>query len=310
MYLMEERFVAGEDQLFSYLKQRTPKEGGEIGIIAGHFMLMYDASSESLVPMIWQDLKAGHTQGTAKELAGDFPVYTFGAGLRLQRVLPKENKPRIVLVVNDHLFQSPNWRLNKSRSLLDAGKLRRDFYRRPIELPPSYVEYLKTLGVSETDVIYSNDDELRDKQSTLPKKTQLFSEQALRNEFGRDTTKLLSCNYFYSQKESDGSSVMFSPWGTRDGGVCLTEDGKCGCSGEVIQLFVNLASKDVTTVINFIPEECSEAFNQGAKAALHYIGRKMNIVVITGSRTDFSKAVNGDHEVAVLFEVFSHQWNC
>lgn len=309
MYRMDERCLAGEDHLFAFLDSWGKAAGGDIGIVAGHFMLMYDGETSGLVPMIWQDAKNKQVASVSKALAGDFPVYTFSLGLQAFDIFSETHSPKILLVVNDHLFQSSSWNSSFGRSDKDAGELRRAFYRDAPRLPPSYELQMSQSGKTFEETFLDNHNSVRNKQSILPQKTYFFSEQVFRNQFGRDTEAFLRSRFFYSQKDGEQSSIMFSPWGQAESAVCLTEDGRCGCSGEVIQMLLHLAEREINTVLCFVPEECVLAFNQGVKATLHFIAKSMRVVVIAGSNNDFSRIMEGDPDIAVLFEVFSHQWD-
>jgi len=306
MYRVDKRFLMGEEHLFTYLKHWGAETPSDIGIVAGHFMLMYDNNISKLVPMIWQDIKNESIANISKQIAGDFPVYTFSLGLRCLDLLSDNLKTKLILVVNDHLFQSSGWNSAFLQSGLNAGDLRREFYKEPFKLPPSYLRKLKVLKKDIENVFLNNYDTIHNKQGFFPKNPYFFSEQSFRNKFGRNTKTFLTNKFFYNKTKHEQSSIMFSSQETINSTVCLTEDGKCGCSGEVIQMLIYLANRNIFSILCFVPEECFIAFNQGVKAALFFIGKKMRVVVVAGSNSDFSKALAGDKDFSVLFEVFSH----
>jgi len=51
--------------------------------------------------------------------------------------------------------------------------------------------------------------------------------------------------------------------------ICLTENGDCGCSGELIEFFIRLSKDGFNKIIFFVPDECKLAVDAGIKAFLH-----------------------------------------
>lgn len=285
-YSVKKRRFADDNELLAYLSNLHSAPGEQIGIIAGHFMLMYDDQADCLVPMVYQDATNSKVDKFSREMAGDFPLRTFKLGLNLvQDFQEKGFIPKLALIVNDHIFQTSGWSL---QGLIDkgrAGDLRYNFYRQKYPLPKSYFRELKAAGLS-TDVILYNNNAGRI-SDILPKQTRLFSEQALRNYFDQYRRLELRELPSFSEVLHIGTKrkLMFNE---KRGGpsVCLTEDGECGCSGELIEFFIRLAAKQFKTLVFFVPDECKLAVELGIKAFMHtsveYRGELKSIFAIYG----------------------------
>lgn len=269
-YSAKKHRFASEGDLLSFLGSVTLAADDQVGIIAGHFMLMYDDKADGLVPMVYQDALNPKVKEFSQKMAGDFPVNTFRHGIHLLKTYQsRQITSKLALIVNDHIFQTDGWSPQNLNDMNRAGKLRHDFYRQKYPLPKAFFGELKSAGLA-TDVLLDNNNPARTPTDIVPKTTRLFSEQALRNYFDQNTRPELRESPMFSEIQQNGakSKLMF----VGDSGsnsVCLTEDGDCGCSGELIEFFARLAERAMRTVVFFVPAECKIAAEAGVKAFLH-----------------------------------------
>ena len=307
MYHMTEDFLKGESKLFEKLHQIQGETTGQKVIMGGHYMLAYDQEKKRLIPMIWQDIENEKLKKQSISLAGDFPVYTFALGLKLIKQVPQFDSSKVLLLINDHIFTSLGEPFCDKDSS-NAGLLRKEYFDKS-EIPFSFNIVLQNLGFENNNIILENNDVNRNPQSILPHSTKLFSEQFLRNEFGRKTiNNLYESNYFTRKISGDKKQMIFSPWGNKNGEICLLESGGCGCAGETIQLILSLFEQNLNEIVLFVPEECSIAVNQGIKAALHYISQDVLVTVITGLSRCFDIGNIHKNDESVIFETKIHRW--
>ncbi len=283
-YSAKKHRFASEGDLLSFLGSVTLAADEQVGIIAGHFMLMYDDKADGLVPMVYQDALNPKVKEFSQKMAGDFPVNTFRHGIHLLKTYQsRQITSKLALIVNDHIFQTDGWSPQNLNEMNRAGKLRHDFYRQKYPLPKAFFGELKSAGLA-TDVLLDNNNPARTPTDIVPKTTRLFSEQALRNYFDQNTRPELRKSPMFSEVQHNGtkSKLMFvgNPGGQS---VCLTEGGDCGCSGELIEFFARLSEKGTKTVVFFVPDECKLAANAGVKAFLHapkIFRRKLSAVYV------------------------------
>lgn len=248
--------------------------GRKVAIVAGHFMLMYDDVKSQLVPMIWQDTDNEKVASFSQKMAGDFPVRSFAFGVLLrQKLLQRnsENESRLTLLVNDHIYQTPHWNaFTPTLKPLEHRALRKKFYRQKYPLPPSYREILG-LPKSAAQWFVDNSNANRSRNDILPKRTFYFSEQALRNRFDKYTRDYLRLDPAFIEAPSlDRPQRLLFLNPSHQQEQCLTEDGSCGCSGEVIEFLMALIRKGYETVIFIVPDECRLPAMAGIEAAVYH----------------------------------------
>ncbi len=274
------------DDMMNYLKNLNfSKEKGPVAIVGGHFMLLYDQNEDNLKPVIYQDLKDEKQKEFARKWAGDFPVKTFEYSLELIKYyralgIDAEN----VFIVNDHKFQASDFQPNTLDKVKNkGGQLRRSFYWQDNNIPASYLDLILNYKFeSIRDVISPNVEYKRNEDSILPKESIYYSEQVLRKKFEKSMKKLLRKKSFVEESKGRKSEVFFENNITR---ICITENGKCGCSSEVMEFIWQLMNKNYFNIIMFIPEECEDQVNNGIEVALqseNNINEIMNLLVITG----------------------------
>jgi hypothetical protein len=267
-YSVQKLRFASENDLLSFLGGLPFVPGEQVGIIAGHFMLMYDDEANGLVPMVHQDATNPRVRKFSNEMAGDFPLKTFKLGVNLvKNYQSKEIASKLALIVNDHIFQTDGWSPQNLKDKTQTGELRRMFYRTEASFPPSFRKELTNNGCDSKEILLTNIHTRKDDEGILPPDSFCFSETALRRRFDRATRPHLAKLATFVEKRLPGGSkkLYFRPESNATE-FCLTENGECGCGGEIIELLIQLAQQSLAGLILFIPTECMKAVVVGVNA--------------------------------------------
>ena len=271
MYAFADHQITSESALEAFLMTLAAESRtSRTAVVAGHFMLAYSPLSDELVPMVWQDLSEPALQDFSKRMVGDFPMRTFQYGVDVWEA--SDGAADLVLLVNDHKFQSPSFQPALRNHLRGrGGALRRDFYRdHGSTLPDSFSTHLTQRGLSASDLLRVAEHE----GTTLPLDGASIytSEQVLRNRFDDKTrARLLEDSAFSSDGRPGAKSQIYYSPSYAANQICLTKDGSCDCSGEVLELYRDLAAKGYERVVLFSPDECSDPVNVGTEAGLYVL---------------------------------------
>lgn len=267
-YSVKKPKFASENDLLSFLGGMSFAPGEQVGIVAGHFMLMYDDQADCLVPMVHQDATNPRVKTLSNAMSGDFPLKTFKLGVRLAREYQEKNIiPKIALIVNDHIFQTEGWALQNLKDKSRTGELRRNFYRRDSAFPLSFRKELTESDWPTKDILLTNTHTRKDDEGILPPDSFCFSETALRRRFDKSTRPVLAkLNAFFEKLQPDGSKKLYFRPESKVKEFCLTENGDCGCGGEIMELLIQLGRQSLAGLILFIPSECMKAVVVGVNA--------------------------------------------
>jgi hypothetical protein len=298
MYSVDSKYPQTENELLNSLCESVTGTS-KVAIVGGHFMLLYDKIEDDLKPMIVEELGNEKHREFAKYYAGDFPVLSFQYSLELFHYLENKNIPsEIILLVNDHKFQGKNFQTD-IESLIVSGKcgeLRKKYYKEN-KIPETYKEILKSKKIDPHKIFAINKNVKRTENDLLPKESWFYSEHKLRKRFGKYILPNLLKREEVNLIKHENEIIYQNP--TKNVGICLTENGSCGCSAEVIELISNLQEKDVKEIIMFVPSECGDAVNNGIEAALNINGKVAKVTSITG----FGKtSMNESHESFLIME--------
>lgn len=63
--------------------------------------------------------------------------------------------------------------------------------------------------------------------------------------------------------------------------ICLTENGTCACSAEVIELIIDLLNREMKEIIFFVPNECISSVDNGIMAALNIKGQSARVLTVS-----------------------------
>ncbi len=269
MYNFEKYNPISEIELITLLGKLVSKKN-KIAIIGGHFMLFYNKLNNELEPVIWQDLTNERHKEFAKQNAGNFPLRSFRYSVDLYKLFKHQNiQSGLVLLVNDHKFQSPNFQSEITDYIKGhGGELRKNFYTKNI-IPHCYSEILKNEGISQKEILIDNTNLNREQEDLLPIISCYYSEQKLRNRFD-DFVKADLIHQGYIRQEVVGKKInLYFQLAHKYNDFCLTENGSCACSAEVIEFITNLLKRNFFEIIFFVPNECAIAVDNGIMGALN-----------------------------------------
>jgi hypothetical protein len=281
MYSTEKFYPKTESELLNLLSAAISGKN-KVVIVGGHFMLFYDKVKNELQPVIFEDLEKDNQKLFAKQFAGNFPLKSFQYSVDLYKLLENRNiDSGILLLVNDHKFQSESFQKNISTEIIGrGGELRQAYFRRN-KIPEIYLHTLKEKGIECKNILVNNNDVKRKESDLLPKESWYYSEQKLRKRFDKYVApKLLKNEKIYQVESGKGTDIFFQTpnIGTE---LCLTENGSCGCSAEVIEFISNLLNRGVTEIVFFVPNECANAVDSGIMAALGINEKSAKVITIS-----------------------------
>ena len=283
-----------EDGLFKYLSEISSKHGF-IGILSGHLILDYNRDRNELAPLIAEDIVNEEFKQVAAIEAGDFPICSFNYGLHLLKTLKRKHvDSRIILLVNDH--KTSFLSANKKQKLLPQL---RDQYFSDNKLPNSYLALLKNEMLNPSEVLIRNTLKKKDQDRV----TYLFSEKYFRKRFDRYLKgKVLGTEGFFSMEGKSGKSEIFIELENGEN-YCLSENGACGCSGEIMHFLYSLVCKEsIYDFVLFVPFECALGVSNGVYAIMKFLtksGIKISVRVITGLPCDNHSKMFPDSPVLI-----------
>lgn len=307
MYRFERKFFDSEDSCLNFLVNMESINDSNVGIVTGHYMLIYAPDSDTLIPAVYEDVPQS-LKMYVWALAYDFPTHSLRISLELyKKLFHMRLNPKLILVVNDHKFQSNYFPPFTYDQISDrAGLMRQEYYRRSQPIPESFLSLICKNNLSATEVFLSNHSKKRKDESVLPEKSMLFSEHVLRKKFDKFTRPKLLRNQMFCHGNTlaNASHLLFIP-PNQSATYCLTEedyskesDGKndtamgtsCGCSGEVIQFLKELTAKNFFDIVFFVPSDCAKQVDVGIQAALYAFGpdyeKHWRVVTISNIEND------------------------
>ncbi len=280
---------ANTDELLAYFNGIPFAPHERIAIVAGHFMLMYDEEADAVVPMVHQDARNKTVAEFSKEMAGGFPVLTFKLGVRLyQQLLSRQLRPKVVLAVNDHKFQSKGFQARYEPVFKQPEKvanLRKQFYQ-DADIPNSFKNIMAEEKLVVSEIIQPNEIPHSDK-NRLGHRTNFFSEKAMRNTFDRRLLNRLKKDerFRYERRPTEDDPASYALYYKNDvtfKEVCLTEDGSCGCAGELLEFYIELEQLGFTKIIFFVPQECLNPVNVGTFISTTHSTPELTVYTISG----------------------------
>lgn len=284
----------GEDQLLDYLATYTPRFG-RVGILGGHFIIDYDPQKKVLAPLIVEDIEDKNFSKVATIEAGEFPFCSFQYSFRLFNSLTGKNfQSNIILLVNDH--KTPFLVANKKTELLP--QLRDKYYLRN-SIPACYTQLVNEKGIDPNDVFLKNSI----KPAIDHEDSFLFSEKYFRKRFDKALKgKVLATEGFFAKIGKSGKSEIFIELDNGEN-YCMSENGTCGCSGEIMHFLYSLVCKEsIYDFVLFVPYECALGVSNGVYAIMKYLtksGLKISVRVITGLPCDNHSKMFPDSPVII-----------
>lgn len=254
----------------------------KVAIVGGHYLLFYDQDSDSLKPLISKDLTKRSQIEFAEMFTGFFPEKSIYSSIKLlNRLKQKEIFSKQVFIVNDHKFQGKNFQTDINGYIKGrTGVLRKKYYANN-QIPSYFLEEFKKNKISiANDIQYYNIDDMQ-KQDNLLKSGYFFSEQRLRNKFEKNLKEKLFVKGEIVKVEDSGAVEIFYS-GFKNQNICLTENGGCGCSGEVMEFIYELSELGYSDIVFFVPDECVEAANNGFSVIANILNKPLCIYSVFG----------------------------
>ncbi len=242
----------------------------QCAILGGHFILDIDKEENKLKPLIKNSDNTELFNKVADIEAGDFPIKSFQLALSLQENMLYS---KLFLLVNDHKIPSLYFSGLKDRLPL----LRRQYYQQENTIPK---KYLKLLGNKKVDDIFLANNQKRGIDEILASETYLFSEYVYRKKFDRSLKKeMFSLNAFTPIERNGGKQDVYFTNALNES-FCVLEEGKCGCSGEIMQVIVDFNERfGQQNFLLIVPNECANAVTGGVEAVQYFLDKTQNIKV-------------------------------
>jgi hypothetical protein len=282
MYYTQKYYPNTQTELLNVLNESVSGKS-KIAIVGGHFMLLYDKTDDDLKPVIIQEFEKENLKMFAKQFAGNLPLSSFKFSVELFKNFKKQNiESGIILLVNDHKFQSVNFQPDIVSSIKGrGGELRKEYFSRNI-IPNCYIQVLDSERISVDHILIDNNDIKRHSSDLLPKKSWFYSEKRLKNRFDY-FVKIQLMKRGIIREDIIGDKVeLFYESPNNGNNFCLTENGSCACSAEIIEFITNLLGRNINEIFIMVPDECVSAVDNGIFAALNICEVFAKVTTITG----------------------------
>lgn len=245
-------------------------------------MLLYDKAANELKPVIWQELESESQKKFAEQNAGNFPVRSFCYSTELYKQFRQRKiESGIVLLINDHKFQSANFQPDVASSFNGkAGELRKKYFSKNI-IPGCYAEILEAEKISKEEILIDNNNNKRDSDDLLPQQSWFYSEQKLRRRFDNLLKPELMKQGSIRQDVIGNKVELYFESPNHSNDFCLTENGSCACSAEVIEFISNLLNRNMNEIIIFVPNECAVPVDNGVMAALNINSKLAKVLTVS-----------------------------
>jgi len=265
MYSNTNEIFDSDTEFIKYVVDQT--KGTDSVILGGHYILLYNDIDDCLEPAIWEENKADHLKELSKIVAGDFPLSTFKLALKIRKQIKQlKDDSSIALLINDHFFQSNSLSFKTSNRLKGNWDEYKFMYFKNAKLPEVYNNIVEQYHVEINSAIFPN--------TLIHSKyyhSLLFSETSLRKRFEKRLKKELSNskNFYLNNSYNEKSKLFYK--GEEGNLTCLSENGSCGCSGEVMQFIMEVYSKNNNSLIMMVPQDCYESVCVGVEAFISYL---------------------------------------
>ncbi|MBE0661121.1 MAG: hypothetical protein IH597_01535 [Bacteroidales bacterium] len=238
-------------------------------INCGHFLVISDNTTDKSVytSILNFDVPGEKKEQIFKEF-GEFSFGTFELGVELLNSLSfRLFDCKLTILVND--WQRIEKDIHRDES--NPNKFRNQFFKSFIDPPQPYTELIQKFNLTESiwfgdnieDYFFFRETRLRDRFKRNIKKLSKEHLFAL-----DDQMCLTSCSEFNKNIESNTYYHYSKEFGTSK----LAERGKVGCAGEITQLIFEINQKQhETTLINILPNSCSQSVILGSKIAFDFI---------------------------------------
>jgi len=262
----------------------------KVAIIGGHYSLLYEKKSDSLKPVIHQDFEDWGNKTFSINNSKNFPIKSFELGLSLYiNYISKKIECKCIIVVNDEAITKRQFRGEEHFNLIKTKgrKLRKQYYSTDENLPESFKLILERNGL-KSDEVFEKFDAVYPTNDNTPNLESIFvSERKLCKKFKRTIQELKIYDRLFQTVISDEIETDIMDFRLNSGysnSICLIEGGECNCGGKAFEFYFELLQKGFRTIIFFVPNDCIEQVNIGAKLIYNsdsFLNDKFNIINIS-----------------------------
>lgn len=296
--MMIKEVFNSEEEFIDFVVENNKER--DLVILGGHYLLLYNDIDSCLEPAILEENRHIHLKQTSQILAGNFPLRSFELSAKIKKRRSEVSK--VALLVNDHYFQSSSFNLlSEDRLNGNWGSYRAEYFANSV-IPDAYLQSLAKYNLDVATTILQN----QGAKNSTNYHPHIFSETYLRKKFDKKLKSELSYldNFYLQNSKNDGSELIYK--GGIDNLTCITQNGSCGCSGEVMQFITEVFNLSFTNITMLVPQECYQSVCTGVEAYIDYLKslgktEESNLIVATGfGDHDFEKIWN-DNRIHVCF---------
>lgn len=263
-----------------------------VSILAGHYQIIFDESSKSLVPLIPEEYPAGSDlEEKSKLYAGFYPLRSFDLGLNLLQELWSENRPsQILLLVNDRNIKKGG-QLDNNFNADAMANLRREYYFQKDPVPSAFKNICKKYNISISNAFLVNKDAKNTKNGILPKNTIFFSEQVLMRRFKNYTLRKRLEEKEFIITENDGfKNIIYQTSSPNSNDYCILGAKQSTCISVAIELISLIVEMGSSHIILAIPNDCLAPINEAAEIVLSIYQKNITIFVLSNLDTNRENA--------------------
>lgn len=255
------QLVASEDELREVVDAALRGASGKLAVMGGHFMLVEDEETGSLVPGIASEQTSATMRRRVAGRVGIFPEYTWRLAVDLIGAHAGAHPDaRLLLLVND-------WQYVPTRR--SAGELRAEFYRGFTQLPAEYERVLSEAGHTADRVLPSRKHPLA------------FPETWLKYRFQKAAGKLVKQGLLERRVLDPGTNDSEVGFLDENGDYrALISCGVTGCAGEITEMVAEVHRAGYRALVVLAPGECLQPVRAGVATALDLYRLKDMLVVV------------------------------
>jgi hypothetical protein len=259
------QLVDSEQELRKLLADELQRDthGGEIVVMAGHYMLFMDETRDQLVAGVLEEQTSEAVRDRLAKRVGIFPGYSWDLGADIaEDLLANEEQVRLLLLINDWQYVPAGAR--------SAGELRASYFDGFTELPQRYTQRLAASpSLTPAHVLPSRRHPLA------------FPETWLKYRFQKAAEKFVKTGHLEKRVLDDQPNQSEVSFLDADGNYrTLISCGVTGCAGEITEMISEIYIAGHRTVLIFAPGECLAPVQSGVDVALALYGlRDMHVIV-------------------------------
>jgi hypothetical protein len=286
---------------------------GKIAIIGGHYMLLYERSSDSLKPAIYQDFEEGGNREFSRQSSHNFPIWSFELSVNLHyHFKSKKIESKCIMLVNDESFTRRDFRsVEHYDQIKERGfELRKKYFSEENNLPKSFTRILKGFMLKPSEFFYRFINPAQNEDALVPPESIFVSERRLCKSL-KKTVRLARTNdelfniIDIDREEQDNINEL-TVESHKINSICLIEKGACNCGGKAFQFYLNLIEVGFDTIIFFVPDECKKQVMEGTDLICNSKRVKNKLINIINITTFDSNLEETEEDQDVILSHFTN----